>query len=400
MNRAARRALAFTAALGLALVAAELCVARWFPLPASLYQTDPELLYVPRPLARSTKVAGPNGARHWVTTEFNAQGHRGPEFELAKTKPRAVVYGDSFVLAEDVEERESFVARLRADLAEGGACEVVNSGVSGYGPDQEVLKFEREAPALKPDLAVFVLYASNDWGDLVRDKIFRVDADGHAAKNAYVLGPSVLADFERKRRDASGLALVRAFRKYSLENEQRRIRERDPNPPYIDWYLRASQEEFEEYVGRADLAVRELWMDYYDADVALHPEWPSSQFKTKLMRAVVERMRDACARRGVAMLALIVPSAVDLSPKCTIRVDSARYPTWSPSRLTDALESITTELGVAHVNLYEPFRAAGPDGLYIGDGNLHWNEAGQALAARLAAAKLRELALWPPKRGR
>ena len=163
---------------------------------------------------------------------------------------------------------------------------------------------------------------------------------------------------------------MRAFRKYSLENEQRRIRERDPNPPYIEWYLRASQEEFEEYVGRADLAVRELWMDYYDADVALHPEWPSSQFKTKLMRAVVERMRDACARRGVAMLALIVPSAVDLSPKCTIRVDPARYPTWSPSRLTDALESITTELGVAHVNLYEPFRAAGPDGLYIGDGLL------------------------------
>jgi len=97
---------------------------------------------------------------------------------------------------------------------------------------------------------------------------------------------------------------------------------------------------------------------------------------------------------------LIVPSAVDLCPKGEVHVDASLYPTWSPSRLTDGLEEIATELAIPFVNLYGPFRSAGPDGLYIGDGNLHWNEAGQALAARLVAAHLREHQLWPPKRKR
>ena len=63
-----KRALVALATFAVAIAAAEWAVGRWFPVHASLYQLDPVLVYVPRPGARCTKIAGPERARHWVTT--------------------------------------------------------------------------------------------------------------------------------------------------------------------------------------------------------------------------------------------------------------------------------------------------------------------------------------------
>lgn len=393
-----RRSLIALGTLALALLAADWVVGRWFPMPASMFQLDPVLLYVTKPGARSTKRVPVGDTRRWVTTELNSHGQRGPELAVPKHAPRIAVYGDSFVLAEDVDLEDTFVERLGAELAANGPAEMVNCGVTGYGPDQACLRFEREAEELAPDLAVFLLYSSNDFGDLVRNKIFRVGDDGRAALNAYTLAPALVADFERRSAAARGPAILRAVESWlDARRHREELRTRAAPPPYIEWYLRAGPDEYAEYVREGDLAVRQVWEDYYDADLALFPEWPSSVFKVKLMRAVVQRIRDECARRKVPLFALVVPSAVDLCPTGEIHVDPARYPTWRPARLTGILEQITTELGIPHANLYEPFRAAGPDGLYFGGDNLHWNAAGQALAARVVAEALRAQALWPPR---
>ena len=62
--------------------------------------------------------------------------------------------------------------------------------------------------------------------------------------------------------------------------------------------------------------------------------------------------------------------------------------------MTSTLAQILDELHVPNLNLYESFRAAGAEGLYIGGGNMHWNAAGQALAAREFAGLLRERGIW------
>ena len=61
------------------------------------------------------------------------------------------VYGDSLVLAENVPLRETFVVRLEEHLrAADLPVRTLNAGVTGYGPDQSLLKFEREVRALRP----------------------------------------------------------------------------------------------------------------------------------------------------------------------------------------------------------------------------------------------------------
>lgn len=401
MKKAVKRALVAVAVFAIALVAAEVVARRWLPMPASMYELDPVLLYEPTPGARSTKRVTSGAERHWVTTEINAQGRRGPELPREKRAHRIAVFGDSFILGEDVELQDTFVERLGAELRASGPVEMANCGVTGYGPDQACLRFERDAEELAPDLVVFALYSSNDHGDLVRNKIFRVEPDGRAALNAYTIAPELAADFERRKAAVSGPALLRAITsELDARRHREELRTRPAPPPYVDWYLRAAPDEYQEYVVEQNLAVRQVWEDYYDVDVAIYPDWPSSIWKRKAMRAVVQRIQEQCARRRVPLFVLIIPSAVDLCPTGEIHVEPKRYPTWRPERLTQGLEAITDEFGIAHVNLYEPFRAAGADGLYFGGDNLHWNEQGQALAARLVAEVLRARALWPPARAR
>jgi len=385
--------------LGAALVLANAAAGHWLPLPVHMYRTDPELIYRPIPGARSVKSAGPAGATRWVSAQIDAQGFRGPDLAVPKKGARIAVYGDSFAFAEDVPQEESFVERLGHALGPASAPEMVNAGVVGYGPDQACLRMEQEFDTLAPDLVVLVLCSANDFGDLLRNKLFALDSAEKPVRNKVVFAPELLAEFEAKSRAADAPALVRAWRNWREERAERaRLAAGGPQPPWVEWYLAQAQDEYREYVVEKRPAVRQVWQDYYDADLAIHPEWDSAGYKRRLMRAVLERMRDACAKRSVPFAALVVPSAVDLCPGNEIRVDPARYPTWDPARLTSTLARILDELHVPYLNLYEPFRAGGAEGFYIGGGNMHWNAKGQELAAQELAALLRGRGLWPPRR--
>jgi len=321
--------------------------------------------------------------------------YRGRELAPVKQGSRIAVYGDSFVLAEDVDLEETFVERLGAHLSSGPPIETVNAGVKGYGPDQECLKLEREIAALAPDLVLLVLYSSNDFGDLVRNKMFRVDPEGRAVLERYTLEPALVAEFETRARGARRPALLRAYEQWIVRRPEPARSAPASTPAYIQLYLAAAQDEYSEFALERNPRVRQVWNDYYDADLAIQPESASAVFKRGLMQAVLARVQEQCARRRIPLCALVVPSAVDLCPD-QIRVDPELYPSWSPARLTDALAEILRELGVPFLDLYASFLESGPERLYIGGGNMHWNAAGQELAARLTAAFLREHGLWPP----
>src|SRR5258708_27179856 len=101
---------------------------------------------------------------------------------------------------------------------------------------------------------------------------------------------------------------------------------------------------------------------------------------------------------GVPLFELVVPTSVDLCPGFRIHVDPQRYPSWSPTRITDAFAAILARLSIPCLDLTPAFREAGPESLYLGRGDFHWNAAGQELGAARSAAFLREHALWPPRR--
>ena len=71
---------------------------------------------------------------------------------------RISAYGDSFVFGEDVEDHETFPHQL--SLMVGGA--VGNYGVSGYGPDQAILRLERHLESGKrPEVVILGMPSEN-----------------------------------------------------------------------------------------------------------------------------------------------------------------------------------------------------------------------------------------------
>jgi len=305
------------------------------------------------------------------------------------------------VFAEEVPLDQTFVERLGVALAPDRPPEMINAGVVGFGPDQACLRWEREAMKLAPDLLVLVLYAGNDFGDLLRDKLFRLDAAEKAVRNPIVLSPEVQEGYDAWERAASQPALVRLFRvlrdEWAVHGCSAAAR---TSTAAVESVLARGREEHLDYLLEGTPTVRESWCDHYDADVAMYPAWDSASLKRRLMRAVLERLRDDCARKSVPLMVVIVPAPHDVCPDFEPRPDPVLFPTWSPSRLTDTMAEILTGLHVSFVNLYTPFREGGASRFYFGGCNVHWNAAGQELAARLTARNLIDRGLWPPELAR
>jgi lysophospholipase L1-like esterase len=109
----------------------------------------------------------------FTTPEFstsiaiNAQGVR--DADIGRKPPgerRIVVLGDSLVLAVQVPREATFCARLEARLnaaaPAGVHYRVINAGVQGYGPVEELLFYRRVASRFDADLVLVTAFVAND----------------------------------------------------------------------------------------------------------------------------------------------------------------------------------------------------------------------------------------------
>lgn len=351
-----------------------------------VYQVDEALIFRLIPGRESVMVLSPRNGGAAVAHRINRQGFRGDELKPAGSAVRVLVYGDSFIHAAYTPQAETFAVRLAGLLKDGGAgeVEVVNAGVSSYGPDQVSLKMEAELPALRPDAAIVAIFAGNDYGDLMRNKLFRLDANGRLAKNAWRLDPKVRGLFELSQKE-SILKRAAARALPALRSQGAR----QAQPVDLDFLLAQSEREYREFVLEGDDLVTNTHMDYYSADVSLQPDSPSARYKVGLMRAVMERIRDVASANRVPLLFLLIPHPVDVVPGYDgWRIDRGRYPRYAERNQIRPLEDAAQALGVPFVSLYDAYRARDASKLYFRDGDDHWNSAGQRLAAELTARAL------------
>jgi hypothetical protein len=129
---------------------------RWvLPVPpVALYGPDPDTGYRHR-----ANVSGLwlTENRAFITT--SKLGLRDRDRGLARgVAPRAVVIGDSFIEALQVDWSETAVAVAERILArDGSAIEVVNLGLAGARAPVEVARLQSQGLAMQPDLAVIVV---------------------------------------------------------------------------------------------------------------------------------------------------------------------------------------------------------------------------------------------------
>ncbi len=133
------------------------------PAFQGLFMQDPDVGFRLRPGART----------RYGTVEFetdiaiNHAGVRDDE-ELGPKPPgerRIVILGDSLVLSVQVPFEQTFGERLEMRLnARPGLnrYRVINAGVQGYGPVQELLFFRKLAASLDPDVVLVSVFVGND----------------------------------------------------------------------------------------------------------------------------------------------------------------------------------------------------------------------------------------------
>jgi lysophospholipase L1-like esterase len=173
MARVTRRALLLVAIAAVQFAVFETALRVWghseaAPSFQALFMPDARIGYRLRPNART----------RFVTSEFdahiaiNAQGVRddrdiGPK---GPNERRIVVLGDSLVLSVQVNQQQTFCSLLEARLNRASGpytYRVINAGVQGYGPVEELLFFREVARALEPDLVIETIFVGNDAEEAV-----------------------------------------------------------------------------------------------------------------------------------------------------------------------------------------------------------------------------------------
>ncbi len=363
----------------------------WF---TTLYRPDPVLLHSLVPGAFKIFRRLPVNGGRAVPVRVNALGFRGKNFSPAKGRFRIMVYGDSFIEGEFSPLEETFCQRLQVHLAKRRhkKVQVINAGVVGYGPDQCLLKMKEEVPRFHPDLLVEAVYAGNDYGDLLRNRLFLPAPGGGFRRNRPRLAPSLLAAMERAR---SPWILPKLLRKGFWFFQAHGGIYPDPYRPIRIWRKKA-EKEYQAYITRPEGPVRDLFQDDYDADLALEPGAPSSRLKVRLMAHVLGRTAALAKKEGIPLVLLVIPSPIDVCPAYDVRVNEKAHPSYRPRNLAAPLVRIAQSLGLPCLDLFDSFRKSNPGALYFHGTDDHWNAAGQDLAARLLAGFLLEKKILGP----
>jgi lysophospholipase L1-like esterase len=359
------------------------------------YDYDARLLFKLRPGARSLARQLPENGGGAVEHQINALGFRGPELTPAKSKPRVVVYGDSFIHATYTPEGETFVRQLERSLSASGPVEVINGGVSSYGPDQILLRFDAELPLLQPDLVVLSVFAGNDYGDLMRNKIFRVGDDGALAESPHQVDPEIITNL---RLNATNSVVMR-----TLKNLKKALGGTPPpvettaeaKKKLVDFWLETARKEYDEHVVARDPIVRNTHIDHYSADLSADPSLPSSRYKVTLMRLVLERIAARLQAAKVPFLLIVIPHPMDVAEQYEYsEIDAGRFPTYDRRNLVAPLESWARTSSVPLVSVFDTFTTHGDvRGLYLRGGDDHWNSAGQKVAAEAVAQRITQAGL-------
>lgn len=394
-RRLAQIALA-AASLLLSVVVLDRLIVRFVPLGTTIYRLHSEWLYESIPGASKIYIHDADNGGHWVRVDIGPDGWRGPPLVRDGERPRILVYGDSFVAAEFSRLEETWVAQL-ADALErrtGRPVETINAGLVGIGPDQVARRMPGDLERVAPDVAIVAITSANDFGDLVRNKLYALDADGTLVARNPEVGPAIAAGLEPWWLAGSGWALLgrAAWRGAPLRLGSLGLGEDASavTAPSLPELLRDREREAHNAFVRGDPVARNLFEDGYDADVSARPRSASAETKRRLMDGVVAELARTARRAGVPLLVVAIPSPVDvLDDHHGVALPQRFASAYRRDALTRAVVSSAERAGLPVLDLYGPMRAHdAPASLFFRGGNDHWNERGQRLAAELTADRL------------
>jgi len=394
LRRIARDAVIICAVTVVLFVCGE--IAARLTIGGAQYYFHPNYIYGLSPNYSQTYQRMPEDGGDVINWRTNGAGFRGAELSN-NPRFRIIVYGDSNIFGMFSRRENTYAVRLASHLktSTGKDFEVINGGIGGFGPGQNLLKFMDQAETFQPDLVVFHIFADNDFGDLVRNGLFFIDSEGRLIRNddknianmLYLNGQSELltrlSEYSTLVRGATKLSpFLFNLLKPGVEapkNTEDEIR--------LDFEDRKSESEYQyaRYQSR-DFNKKVSHLDRYDVDISTSPHGESAKVKRKLMAGVLNRGYDFARRNDIQFMVLVQPSSRDVSSNMKPNYEYfSRFTDYRRDRHSSDVEDICERNGIPVLNLFQPFMNNDPDSLYFGYRDTHWNDAGQDLAAQLTA---------------
>ena len=338
-----------------------------------------------------------DGGPRLIRWHTNAEGFRGPALKESPAY-RVIVYGDSNVQSRFSWQGETFTGQLQSLLAEstGTDVEVLNAGVVGSGPDQSLLRMKAELERYEPDAVVFHLFTENDFGDIVRNRLFQLDGDGNLVRSDHPvvqdermptgMWSGWTHDFPKRLMItvfADGFARAKA-----REREPAPTLEHDP-ARFRESRLKQHAREFSVYA-KDEPRRYSMFSDHYEADIAFEPQSESAVTKRALLSGVLREAHRVALEHGIPFLVVIQPNSRDLTTNLPNHHQVLEHtPGYDRRRLDRWMQGVCDDAGIDVLNLFDVFEDTGdPNDLYFPSPDPHWNEAGQRVAAEAVAARV------------
>jgi hypothetical protein len=320
--------------------------------PQGLYVNDPELLLVPNAGFTATV----QSLDYDVSLQINSMGLRGPELDPSASHWLAL--GDSFTIAVQVSEEDSFSGQLSA--ATGSTF--LNAGVDGYSTWQALLRYQNLVEqGVDLDGVLLTFFLGNDFHDNDR--------------------------FEVMARQASQLEAGRPIPRAPLPWLQRILMRHSVLYAHLRVWMKAQNLK----------AGRDPDRDRWRQELSIFSSEGNPQLNhlsTKTTQAL-QALKKATDANGDALL-------IALAPPAFVVDDSRLQPTFEIVGLEPATASIyapgqralnlMSELGITTCDLTEALRQAQEEGedLYFAyDG--HWTPAGHRVVSETVQACMEDL---------
>ena len=306
-------------------------------------------------------------SKHEFKTKImiNSNGMRDREYPYAKTPggKRIAVLGDSFTSSFGVPDAEAFAKVMEAKLISN--TEVLNFGVNGYGPTQELLMLQTRAIKYSPDLVIMVVYVGNDFDDIlgISDWI-----DGYRR-------PKATIDDQGQLRMTN--IPVPLSKKYLAMKQAQKVCKL-PRSHFIDFINKSIR-----YIRREKYDI-----GFMPSELRLCKKNTGSDMKEafRLMGKIIMEADAYCKKNGASFMVAIAPTIVQVYDQIywekiikRYNLNSKDYDLYLPNR---ALDDICRKTGIPVIDLTQALKSSvdeGRDTYYFQ--NQHWNKTGEQVVA-------------------
>ncbi len=360
------------------------------------YKYDKDAIIALKPNIEKKFIQSKANGGQEITWRTNSHGYRGPEIG-AKEDFRIVVYGDSNVQARFSDYADTYPAALQKQLqSKVQNVVVVNGGLVGAGPDQSLLRFVNDYDKLKPDMIVLHIFADNDYGDIVRNRLFELDKNSNLIRTAFQIkrDQQISEDKPSFKNFVNSLLLTRALLKLFADDKNKLSRD-ERIKMVMEQLEKKSASEYLNYSNGGEKSISHF-ADHYDIDIATEPGGEAAQAKVMLMKKILELAKAETDKRKVRMIVVIQPAAFDMISQNSIvaREDLNNYKNYNYKNLTNPMKEICESINLYCMHLIDEFEnKKDPAVLYLKEDN-HWSNKGQELSARITSDYILQYELY------